>query len=53
MAGAISGAWKGIQAVDRKMLERVEDVNDLNLEDLAVKLAEIALRKLKAWSNVE
>ncbi len=47
MAGAISGAWKGIQAVDRKILKEVEDVNGLNLDDLAMKLTNIALKKAK------
>ena len=47
MAGAISGAWKGIRAIERKMLRTVEKVNRLSLEGLAMKLAEIASRKSK------
>ncbi|RLG46164.1 MAG: hypothetical protein DRN92_05785 [Thermoproteota archaeon] len=47
MAGAISGAWKGIQAIDKEMLRTVEEVNGLNLEELAMKLAKIALRRLE------
>ncbi len=31
LAGAICGAWRGIEAIDRKMLAQIEDVNGLNL----------------------
>ncbi len=38
IAGAICGAWKGIAAIDQKMLAEVEEVNHLNLEAEAARL---------------
>ncbi len=45
MAAAISGAWKGIRAVNYKMLEKIEEVNKLNLKEVAKKLVEVASRR--------
>lgn len=46
MAGALAGAFRGIKAVPRKWLKKVEQVNHLSLADTAQGLSRIALQRL-------
>jgi ADP-ribosylglycohydrolase len=45
IAGAVCGAWQGIGAVDRSLLEKIEQVNGLNLEKVARGLVEIEVEE--------
>jgi ADP-ribosylglycohydrolase len=45
MAGAISGAWRGMEAIDANMLAQVEQVNDLDFKNEADRLVNIVESK--------
>ncbi len=45
LAGAICGTWRGIRAIDRQILARVEQVNHLNLAALSVHLEALIERR--------
>ena len=46
MAGAVAGALRGADALDRSMVEEVERANSLDLEELAEGLARTAITRL-------
>ncbi len=48
LAGAVCGAWRGIDAIDRSLLSFVEDVNSLDLAAEARRLEEINDRRGQA-----
>ena len=43
-AGAIAGAFTGIDGISREMLDFVEEVNHLGLEQYAQRLTDLAAR---------
>jgi ADP-ribosylglycohydrolase len=48
LAGAICGAWQGIEAIDPRMLAKVEQVNHLDLAAQAARLEGIIRQRSKA-----
>ena len=47
MCGAIGGAFKGIDSIDKSWIEKVKEGSDVDQEELAEKLAQTAIGKME------
>jgi hypothetical protein len=53
MAGAIAGAFCGVEIIKKDWLEKVNQYSSLNQEELAFKLVNTTLKKMEIQKQVQ